>query len=345
MRDLFSGKGRGANLLLVVLSVLLVVGGTEVALGLFYPIDYLQVPDKASDDLFKGALHRSSAVPGLSFELAPNRQKKYEGVWIRTNSLGMRDSEPAPAEDDAASRIVVLGDSFTFGFRVDVDSTFPDLLESRLNEETTKQRFEVLNLGVSGYNTRDAALVLEHKGLLWQPDVVILGYSLNDPETKAVQPLNGYFQEPAVWQRSNLARLIAKARRDLEVELWGGGDYYSYLHAEGHKNWDSVVRALDDIQTLAESQQIPVLVVIFPNMLNRRWSAYPYSDLHRQVAEVSHERGFAVIDLLDRFSEYPARAVRVRRGDPHPSPLGHALAAEAIYEWIATEFPPAEVSR
>jgi len=345
MRDFFSGKGPGADLLLVLLSVFLVLGGTEMALALFYPIDYLRVPGKAPEDLFQEVLHQPSSVPGLSFELAPNRQKKYEGVWIRTNSLGMRDSEPAPVEDDSASRIVVLGDSFTFGYRVDADSIYPSVLESRLNEESTEKRLEVLNMGVSGYNTQDGARVLEHKGLLWQPDLVIVGYVLNDPETLPLQPLNGYFQQPASWYRTNLGRLLAKAWRDLEVQLWGGGDYYRYLHAPGRQNWDSVVLALDDIRTLAESQQVPVLVVIFPDMRRRRWTDYPYADLHDQVAEVSRERGFAVIDLLDRFSEHTPRSMRVRHGDPHPSPLGHEVAAEAIYEWIASELPETGTSR
>jgi len=50
-------------------------------------------------------------------------------------------------------------------------------------------------------------------------------------------------------------------------------------------------------------------------------------------------------DLLDRFSEHTPRAMRVRHGDPHPSPFGHEVAAEAIYDWIAGELPLAEASR
>lgn len=344
MKNSSSGKDRGAKLLLVVISVLLVLGVTEAALTLFYPIEYLQLPDRSPDDLFNEVLHRSSEIPGLAFELAPNRQKKYEKVWIRTNSFGMRDTEPASLEDDSVSRIVVLGDSFTFGFRVEGASSYPSVLERRLNEGASEKRFEVLNLGVSGYNTQDEAIVLEHKGLSWRPDLVILGYVLNDPETEPVQPLTSYFQEPAVWQRSNLARLVAQVKHGLEMRIWGGGDYYRYLHSEGHDKWNSVLSALDEIRVLTESPQIPVLLVIFPEKPNKDWSDYPYTDLHRQVAEIAHEKGFAVIDLLDRFSDYPARDMRVRRGDPHPSPLGHEVAAEAIYDWIAAEIPDTALS-
>jgi lysophospholipase L1-like esterase len=341
MRLSSSVKRRGANLLLLTFSVMLVLVGAEVVLSLFYPTEYLQVPDRDSADLFESILHQPSAVPGLSFELSPNRQKKYEGIWIRTNNQGMRDSEPLPIGNPSVSRIVVLGDSFTFGYRVDVASSFPSLLEQKLNQGATQKQFEVLNLGVCGYNTQDEALVLEHKGLPWQPDLVILSYVLNDPENQPVQPLNSYFHQPAMWERSNLARLAAKAIRDLQMKLWGGGDYYRYLHAQDREKWNGVLAAFDDIRSLTDGQQIPVLVAIFPETrLDReQWNEYPYQDIHRQVTEISRDRGFEVIDLLDRFSEYPARSLRVRLGDPHPSPFAHAVAVEEIYKWIASELP------
>ena len=335
MRTFSSGWGRGANILLAAGVVALTLLAVEATLWWFFPTDYLEIAGEDKRDLFKQAIHQPSSIPGLSFELSPNRQKKIEGVWIRTNTHGMRDVEPGPMGDDIPIRVVVLGDSYTFGYRVAGELSYPSLLETRLNEELPGRRFEVLNLGVSGYNTQDEALVLEHKGLAWHPDVVVLGYVLNDPESEPVQPLNNYFQEPAVWRYSQLARLVAKAKRGLEVMLWGGGDYYRYLHSVGHANWESVVEALGEIRRLAEGEDVPVAVAIFPDTPMKSWSRYPYAGLHRQVTEASRNEGFAVIDLLEPFAEHPARVMRVRRGDPHPSPLGHAVAADAIFEWIA----------
>ena len=227
-----SVAGRGANLLLLGVSVLLVLVGIELALTLFYPTQYMKAPDHTSDGFFRAVLHQRSDVPGLSFELAPNRRKKLKGIGIRTNSLGMRDAEPLPIESEAVSRIVILGDSYTFGWGVDGNSTYPTVLEKQLNDGSRERPFEVLNLGVCGYNTQDEAVVLEHKGLLWRPDLIVLSYVLNDPETDPIQPLNHHFHEFAVWQRTNLGRLAAQGLRDFRVALWGAGDYYEYLHAE-----------------------------------------------------------------------------------------------------------------
>lgn len=330
--------------MLLGVSVLLVLVGIELALTLFYPTQYMKAPDHTSDGFFRAVLHQRSAVPGLSFELAPNRRGRLKGIRVRTNSLGMRDAEPLPIESEAVSRIVILGDSYTFGWGVDGDSTYPTVLEKQLNDGLRERPFEVLNLGVSGYNTQDEAVVLEHKGLLWRPDLIVLSYVLNDPETDPIQPLNHHFHEFAVWQRTNLGRLAAQGLRDFRVALWGAGDYYQYLHAKDHKKWNGVLAALEDIRQLTESQQIPVLVVIFPRTPDHPWRSYPYSEIHEQIARASRDQGFAVIDLLDRFTEYPPKAMRVRRGDPHPSSWGHKIAADAIHEWIASELPNAELS-
>ncbi len=336
MRKSSKGAGLGAKILLVLVSVALVLGGTEVALSVFHPTKYPEMPETSGDQPFYGILHQYSETPGLLYELAPNRQKKFERIWIRTNSYGMRDAEPLPIDDDAVTRIVVLGDSFTFGFRVEGESSYPSVLEKRLSAASIDRRFEVLNLGVCGYNTQDEAAVLEHKGLAWMPDLIVVGYVLNDPETEPIQPLSHHFQDPTFLQKFNLGRMVAKTRRSLAVQLWGGGDYYRYLHLQNRHYWKSVVSGMDGIRRLADGQDIPVLVVIFPERpsIREEWQDYPYTEIHHQVAEMSRQQGFAVIDLLDRFSEFPARTMRVRRNDPHPSVQAHQVAAAMIHEWI-----------
>ena len=333
-----NGDSLGAKVLLALATVLLMLGGTEIALSWLHPTEYLRVPEKSPGDPFYGLLHRRSEYPDLLYELVPNQQKKFERVWIRTNSYGMRDTEPQPI-DDGVPRIVVLGDSFSFGFRVAGEAAYPSVLERRLRQKPGWSSLEVLNLGVCGYNTRDEAAVLRHKGLVWQPDLIVLGYVLNDPETDPVQPLDSYFQEPFLWQRFNLARLVAKAKHGLDLRIRGGGDYYRYLHSPTYDKWASVIAGMDEIRRLARDvADTPVLVVIFPDKPATRheWEDYPYADIHRQVAELARSEGFAVIDLLDRFSRFPARTMRVRRNDPHPSVQGHDVAAAAIEEWIDT---------
>ena len=328
-------RSAGLNLALVLISVLVVLGTTEVVLSSLAPEDYMRTPARQPEDDWIERIHQPSEIAGLDFELSPNRQKKIEGVWVRTNSFGMRGAEPQAAHDQSVRRIVTLGDSFTFGFRVPVEAAYPDALEQQLNLNPEAPRVEVLNFGVCGYTTRDEATVLRSKAMHWDPELVIVGYVLNDPEIDPVQPLTSYFQNPAWWQRFDVMRRLAKLKNVLSIKFRGGGDYVRYLHSPGHPKWRSVEAGFDDIRQATEKAGVPVLLVIFPDNYWDKWSTYPYEDIHLQVAEAARARGFDVLDLYETYSGYSPRELRVRRRDPHPSVMGHGVTATAIAEWIA----------
>jgi lysophospholipase L1-like esterase len=244
----------------------------------------------------------------------------------------MRDDEPRRGDGALLHRIVVLGDSFTFGFGVPGEDGYPNVLEKMLNEKPTRGRIEVLNLGVGGYSTHDEALVLAHKGVEWNPEIVVIGYVLNDPETDPVQPLHMYFQEPGWWQYLNVFRLVAQFRNEREIQTLGNGDHIQYLHAHPRK-WQSVVDALGRISSIGQERGIPVLLLIFP-MTNGSWTGYPYGNVHQQIANIAREKNLEVLDLYDDFSRFPARDLMVVPGDAHPSKLAHELAAQAVYRWM-----------
>jgi len=87
---------------------------------------------------------------------------------VSTNSSGMRGAaevalEPTPG----VTRVVCVGDSFTFGNDTPDAKVWTQRLEDKLKD------CEVLNLGVSGYGVDQAALRLESTGLEFAPDVVI----------------------------------------------------------------------------------------------------------------------------------------------------------------------------
>lgn len=71
-------------------------------------------------------------------------------------------------------RIVTIGDSFTFGMYVDTVNSWPKVLEKKLNKlRCNNKSYEVLNLGVPGYDLEYSVEHLIEKGLKYQPDIVI----------------------------------------------------------------------------------------------------------------------------------------------------------------------------
>jgi hypothetical protein len=291
--------------------------------------------------------HRVSSIPGLDYEMAPNRQLDLVGVPVATNQYGMRDSEPSSQTTESPCRIAAIGDSYTFGFGVRAEQAYPKVLEKQLRNSSVARgcQFEVLNFGVIGYSSYDEDLMLKYRVVNFDPRVVIIGYVLNDPEIDPVQPIHAYFAKPAWWQSFRLLSLssawITQIRNDRDRKRLGGGDYYIYLHAPGQRKWQSVIDAFGDIHDVTSRKNIKVLLVIFPELpesfKGKPWTDYPYTKIHQQVSDLAIKNGFRVVDLLDSFSRYPSRDVVLTGNDDHPSVLGHEIAATAIEKELVTE--------
>lgn len=312
------------NFLILSTTLLLTLGVIELGLRWFLPIDY-RPPAYELPNVARDVIYQASEIPELDYELVPGVELEAHGVMVSTNSFGMRDSEPDPERN---KKIVVLGDSFTFGFQVPQEKTFPSLLERALQEEDPA--YEVLNLAVSGYAIKDEVTTLKYKGVQWNPEVIIVGYVMNDPEVEAIQQIPAYFRKPSWWQHSHVLRLFARGKKRLEINSKGGGDYYRYLHAD-QKSWLSVVDGFDRIRTMAEGSSARVIVILFPDLWHD-WAGYPYHDLHQQVADLARADGFEVINLVEYFSQYAPGDLRISGSDGHPNELAHEIVAEAILE-------------
>lgn len=129
----------------------------------------------------------TAAHPQLDYVNKPLvRERAYwrgvsEYTWT-TNSIGLRGSReyrvPKPI---GTRRILLLGDSFTFGEGVDDNETFASVMERSLSSHC-RIRIEVVNGGVSGYGTSQELKFLELFGPRLQPDLVILNFFVNDAQ-------------------------------------------------------------------------------------------------------------------------------------------------------------------
>jgi hypothetical protein len=119
--------------------------------------------------------------PELGQRLAPGYDGWFAGVPVHINSLGFRDARDySLAKSPGTFRILVFGDSVTFGHGALADTTYPYLLEQRLRQWRPDVNWEVWNLGVPGYNTTQELKYLERVGPRYQPDLVIIGFFEND---------------------------------------------------------------------------------------------------------------------------------------------------------------------
>ncbi len=99
----------------------------------------------------------------------------FDGKVLNTNSKGLRgNTEYDYQRIPGKHRVVVLGDSFTFGTEVSDKETYSHYLESALPNT------EVLNFGVQGYGQDQMLLYLQEEGIKYKPDVVVVGYVAMD---------------------------------------------------------------------------------------------------------------------------------------------------------------------
>ena len=150
------------------------------------PQQKMQVADPKQAGIFEGD-------PLLLWRLKPNLN---HAVWdftvLSTNAQHLRADYPIQSKPANTYRIVCLGDSVTFGYRVPVvwpDKPteydpewlpFPMLLEKHLRSANLDRQVEVFPMAVPGYTS--------HQGLAWlrrdidrlQPDMVIASFGWND---------------------------------------------------------------------------------------------------------------------------------------------------------------------
>lgn len=156
----------------MALLIVVVVGAGALAVvpwlrRTFFPI-YLQETGHETTG------HRYLYDPQLGWRNIPDWQATTNGKSLNINSKGLRDREYSIEKPAGTQRILVLGDSFAWGYGVSDSEIFTEVLERGLADESPP--WEVLNAGVSGWGTDQEYLFLTNEGFDYSPDIVILAY-------------------------------------------------------------------------------------------------------------------------------------------------------------------------
>jgi lysophospholipase L1-like esterase len=104
------------------------------------------------------------------------------------NASGWRDRDRSIEGEPGAYRILVLGDSHTFGPVVPAEAIYTRVLEDRLR--AASYRTEVISMAYGGFGTDQELEALRREGLAYRPDLVIFQFCVNDLAD------NDYFGQP-----------------------------------------------------------------------------------------------------------------------------------------------------
>jgi hypothetical protein len=108
--------------------------------------------------------------------LPPSETARYEfrdfRFTISTNRLGFRGPDFPIRRTPATKRILVFGNSFTYGWGVDFEVTWPHLLEQELAR--AGMSVEVANLSRAGTTGMEMKEIVERSLALLKPDLIII---------------------------------------------------------------------------------------------------------------------------------------------------------------------------
>ncbi|MDD5746650.1 MAG: hypothetical protein PHO30_05235 [Candidatus Omnitrophica bacterium] len=307
----------------------------------------------------KPQLHRQSEVPGLSYELVPGAVT--ENGFYRINSRGLRDRDYAIPKPSGVYRIIVLGDSVTFGTEYPVAQTYPKLLEQSLQAALPPGRVEVLNAGVCGYNAVQKYIFLKTSLLAYQPDLVVFQFLNDDYRRNAVVfPDNknmrnermyvgcGEYFENEFPSISGLPPIIDRTlMRGSALYRWVNKRWYdrastvdperfppgAYRFAAFGMNDAMAVnkRVFEKISRLSARYGFDVVLLLVPELSNDD-SMDPW--IRDECPQLF---GFGMIDLFSVLRNRGVDLAGLRiipEGRCHFNRSGHVLTAQVLFDWV-----------
>ncbi|MDX2223487.1 MAG: SGNH/GDSL hydrolase family protein [Rhodospirillaceae bacterium] len=320
--------GSGAlNVVIVLATVLVGFGLFEVACrtvvdtGLQYHIEMWKYAVQAK---------RIAGDPAVGHEHVPGIHAKLMGADVALNATGDRNRQIASPKPPGTFRVLMLGDSVTFGWGVDQDRVFAAVVERELNGRTAVAA-EVVNLGVGNYNTAmEVAAALPRLDAL-APDLIVLNYFINDAEPTPVHAELPWFA------RTFYAYPVAGGAWDaVKRRMLGGPDwmaYYRALYADDAPGWTAAQAAMTRLADAARARNVPVILANIPEL--RELSPYPFAEVNTRVAAAAAERGLDYVDLLPALAGEPPPSLWVTVPDPHPNARAHELIGRALADHVA----------
>jgi len=245
------------------------------------------------------------------------------------NSLGYRDREFSVEKSNSIKRIIIIGDSFTYGYGVLQEESFPKRLEVSSNGN-----LEVFNFGYPGWNIGNEVQGF-YQALAFNPDMIILAFTFNDlePYRSKFQQREDVLYNPFPYygnsfliKHSRIYRLLLFAYHNSQ----GTDNFLDTSKIRFNKRsyaWQEYVVSMRYMHYLAAKNNIEFTVLLFPMPVE----GYPFRPYLLQVKEFLLTNNFQVIDLSDVYDQNELSEMVISSSDPHPSVYAHrTVAAELL---------------
>lgn len=259
------------------------------------------------------------------------------GYWHEalhlTGPRHFRRSTPFPERDPDQLRIMLVGDSLTYGWGVDSFWNYGSQLERALNTDT---RVEIINLGLPGRQSEDVLDIVVRFLPELDPDLVIYGVCLNDflPSLMGQYVEQGYpFPLPEVVQkfftdRTRIGGLFSEGYDALLRRFRLRTNFYDDILQDFAGYQVRFARDVAEMNEVVLSAGLPPIVAIVLDQ-----SPLQGGRGHRiaRVAERALRDAGMVVVPTDAFYEtYNGQHFYVSAWERHPNEFAHQLYASML---------------
>lgn len=244
----------------------------------------------------------------LTYDLKRNYFFEEEKKALYTNTYGFREKTDDRSLD--IRRIVVFGDSVTFGTGLDQTETIPAHLQQML--DPTSRQTRVINAGVPGYGLREMPALLQQAYGAYRQKQAIYILNLNDFSLRdtvyegADNGLYKMYNAPLIkspwFVRKAIYRLVKG--NDVDTDL----GWYRWLY-RGTRERN--LASFADLAQFARSQKMALAVVIMPSVhaYSADGKTYALDDILTDLKSWMDAEGIKWFDPRDAFLPDPAKYI------------------------------------
>jgi lysophospholipase L1-like esterase len=276
-------------------------------------------------------IKRQSASPAIGHEHTPGTRAHLMGADVAISSQGLRDREFSATPPPGRTRILMLGDSLTFGWGVEGHQTYSKRVENMLLK--SGRDVEVINTGVGNYNTEMEVAYFLERGAKFKPHYVVLNYFINDAEPTPRERSNFLSRNsPAFVYFASRVDMALRLVNTQEKKDWKS--YYAGLY-EGDEGIGRVAAAVERLAKYCRENGIKLYLANQPELRNP--AEYPFPQVDRMIEQIAAANQIRYIPMLPAVRDLKPETLWVTPPDPHPSAVAHEAFARELFRVFDTE--------
>jgi hypothetical protein len=255
-------------------------------------------------------------------------------IHVHDENKFRRLNGPFPEKRPDTMRIMVVGDSMTYGAGIQPEWTYTAQLERALQRD---YRVELFNLGVNGDQSEDIAKSVERMLPVLKPDLVIYGFCYNDflpsgmgqYENSYVVPLPKEFKE-FMRERNRLSGVVNDGYEALLLKLGVSRDFYDDILKDLKGYQTRFAKDMAQMSWAVRATGLPP-VVSMPLDQNVVMGGRGHG-ISQLGEKLMRDAGFDVISLDGYYKRYHGRSFTVSRWEGHPDEEANAIFASMLFE-------------